>query len=79
MSTIVLEDRTIGIKANVEVSTGECKYCSWRVELKRRVEQDPTYAPHGGWGTRKRCIETKNYKNCSGFMPISIQSQTYSQ
>ena len=67
--TTTLEARATETKIAVQVNVGECKYCLWRIELKRRVAEDPNYVPHGGWEQKKKCIENKNYKNCSGFMP----------
>ncbi|VVB77578.1 Uncharacterised protein [uncultured archaeon] len=58
----------------LEVSVGECKNCKWRIIIKDRITTNPDYIPYGN---ARKCAEDKNYKNCSGFMPISSQKEKY--
>lgn len=69
MSTELLELR-VRTASSVIVQTGECKTCRWKVELPRRLSENPNYVPYGGWEARKKCLEKKNYKNCSGYERI---------
>jgi hypothetical protein len=72
MATAELEERVrrAARAGSVEVNTGECKHCYWKTEMCRRVKENPGYIPYGGLELRGKCLSTKNYKNCAGFMSL---------
>jgi hypothetical protein len=72
MAATELEERArrAARAGSVEVNTGECKQCYWKIEMRRRVTENSGYIPYGGLELRSKCLSTKNYKNCAGFMSL---------
>lgn len=48
--------------------TGECSTCRWKTIIQERIEANPNYVPYG---SAKKCVDNKIYKNCAGYMPIT--------